>query len=94
MKASDAHQLKVGDWCRATFGGRGNVKACEIIDIRWPTFTLRTKDHKGREMIRTRRYRGILKQCQPVAPPSISVPAWLEFSDAARGGGTTAALPR
>lgn len=77
MKACDARKLKVGDWVRALFGGRGYAKACEIVAISWPTFTLRTKDYQGREMIRTRNYRRLCFPCQPVAPPSITAPGWL-----------------
>jgi hypothetical protein len=51
MTAAHARRLKVGDWVIATFGGRGVRKKCEIIAIAWPTFTLRTKDYRGDEMI-------------------------------------------
>lgn len=68
MTARDARRLNVGDFVQARFGGRGVVKKCEIIRIEWPRFTLRTKDYRGDEMIRTRRYESLIQQCEPSEP--------------------------
>lgn len=84
MKASDARQLKIGDWVQANFGGRGVVKNCEIIAINWPTFKLRTKDHRGDEMIRTRRYQSLTRQVEPNGPSWRKLPYWLIWPDYTR----------
>lgn len=82
MRAADARKLKIGDWVRAAFSGRGIVKACEIIAIHWPRFVLRTKDHKGDPMTRERRYESLIDQ---VAAPDGSrrpvTPEWLTWKD-------------
>lgn len=78
MKAAEARALKVGDWVRACFGLHD--KPCEIIAINWPTFTLKTKDYKGEEMIRTRRYQSLWGRCEPDGPPTTKgLPSWLEW---------------
>jgi hypothetical protein len=77
MTAGEARQLKLGDWVTATFSGRGVCKRCEIIAVVWPTFTLRTKDSKGVEMIRTRRYTSLGKRCDPKGSQPVPCPPWL-----------------
>lgn len=78
MKAADARQLTVGDWVTANFGC--NTKKCEIIAIDWPTFRLRTKDYRGDEMIRTRRYTSLWSKTEPAGPTSTrSAPSWLTW---------------
>ena len=76
MTAAEARKLRVGDWVTATFSGRGVIKRCEITSIAWPTFTLRTKDSRGKEMIRTRRYESLGKPCDAVLQ-SVPCPSWL-----------------
>jgi hypothetical protein len=83
MIAAEAHKLKIGDWVLARFSGRGYLKKCEITSIDWPTFTLRTTECNGRELVRTRRYENLVSACQPAGPPTESLPAWLE--DLTRG---------
>jgi len=76
MKAADARELKVGDWVMASFGCY--AKKAEIIAIDWPTFTLRATDHRGDEMIRTRRYVSLWPgKVSPARTPSTSLPSWL-----------------
>lgn len=77
MKAADARQLKVGDFIKGNFG---NVsKSCEIIAIDWPCFTLRTKDHRGEEMIRKRNYQSIWGKHDPMRPTARGLPSWLKY---------------
>jgi hypothetical protein len=79
MKAADARQLVIGDWVWATFSGRAVRKRCEIIAIDWPTFTIRTKDHKGHEMIRTRRYESLGDRDEPEGQQPVPCPSWLSW---------------
>jgi len=77
MYAKEARLLRVGDWVTATFGGRGVRKACEIIAIDWPRFTLRTTDYNGEEMIRFRNYGSLRGRCSPQRPSVVTSPSWL-----------------
>jgi hypothetical protein len=82
MRAAEARKLKIGDFVRASFGGRGVVKKCEIIRIDWPVFTLRTKDYLGHEMIRTRRYASLINQCEANGPRiNAPSPVWLKWQN-------------
>lgn len=77
MKAAEARALNVGQWVTAGFGLY--TKQCEIMAIDWPTFTLRTKDHRGFEMIRTRRYQSLgCKIDRPATRPN-NLPSWLSW---------------
>lgn len=77
MNAATARALNVGDWVTASFGGRGVVKKCEIIAIDWPVFTLATKDYRGDQMIRTRRYVSLIEQVEPIVSITGPTPSWL-----------------
>lgn len=86
MLAQEARTLVVGDFVRATFSGRGVSKRCEIVAINWPTFTLKTTDAKGGEMIRTRRYTTLDCKCAANNIPTLDWPAWLSRPAALEGG--------
>jgi hypothetical protein len=77
MTAGEARKLKPGDLVTATFSGRGYVKRCEIVCVAWPTFTLRTTDSNGEEMIRTRRYESLGRKCDPKGSEPVPCPSWL-----------------
>lgn len=81
MKAADARKLKIGDFVRASFGC--HAKNCEITAIDWPTFTLKTTDHRGDDMIRTRRYASLWFQVEP-KPLSTTSPSWLVWPEGDR----------
>ena len=77
MTAGEARKLNVGDWVEATFSGRGVIKRCQIVSIAWPTFTLRTRDIKGKDMVRTRRYENLGKRCEADGIKLVQGPFWL-----------------
>jgi hypothetical protein len=80
VKAASARKLRVGDWVTATFSGRGVVKACEIIEIRWPTFVLSTRTAKGSDIVRERLYRSLGQACDPPGTfREQMLPSWLSF---------------
>lgn len=81
MKARDARQLKVGDWVTVNWPGRGGYrsKACEITEIRWPTFFLSTVDSKGREVATSRKYQSIYPCESPQRPSRRRLPFWLTW---------------
>lgn len=79
MKAADARELKVGEFVSAMFAGY--VKTCEITAIDWPTFHLLTKDCRGDEMRRTRRYQSLIGRCAANRPTSRGHASWLKWPE-------------
>lgn len=78
MVAAEARKLRIGDWVKARFGGRGYVKTCQITAIKWPRFTLSMNDYRGNLMVRTRNYRSIISASDGPGLTGFTWPSWLE----------------